>query len=311
MVADGNGVLLNATDFLEMGAAQDYHFEMPPLPAHDKLIPVGGEFFTAVERHLDTLSENPVLPDHLGITLIPGDQQHRQRRRAERRNGTSRSSTSQQANGRNGGRVHQLKMFSTNHAAMTYCTVDLQERLVRERTILPTPFCKQMLRLAKQAQTTRLAVRDDHALFIADDALLFGRLVQSNQPLNYEEVLEAMMPNGTRAKMVPIPRPTLGDMLQRAARICDIKRNEVKTKIIVRKQVIAFASASRRAEGRAEVFETAPLPGHPDIEALVQATDLLKPYRWAEQVLITDKCMSMAAGNAVGIVANYNRDRTE
>jgi DNA polymerase III sliding clamp (beta) subunit (PCNA family) len=270
MAADGNGVVLNATDFLEMGAARDYHFEMPPLPAHDKLIPVGGEFFAAVEKCLDSVCEHAVLPDHLGITLIPGDR-------------------------------NQLKMFTTDMVSMTHCTIELPKRLVRKRVIVPKSFCKQMLRLARQAQTTRIALRNDQALFVADDALLFGRLVQSKRPLNFEEVLGQMMPNGTREKMVPIPKPKLGLMLQRAARVCGIKGNKVKTKIIVRKQVIAFASASRRGE----VFETAPLPGHPDIEALLHATYLLKPYRWAEQVLITDKCMSMAAGNTVGMVACY------
>ena len=43
-------------------------------------------------------------------------------------------------------------------------------RGLRKRVILSADFCKQMLRLAKAAQTMRLAVRKDHALFLADDS---------------------------------------------------------------------------------------------------------------------------------------------
>jgi DNA polymerase III sliding clamp (beta) subunit (PCNA family) len=269
MVRNGNGVQLGGTSF-EAREVADYVFRMPP--PRDKFIPVGAQFFDAVAKCLQTVSEHSVTNDHLGITLIPGDGQ-------------------------------QLKMFSTRNAAMTCCTVDLPQRLVRKRVILPIDSCKQMLRLAKHAQTTRLAFHDDHyALFLADDTLLFGKLVKSNNPFQFERLLERLMPNGTRSEMVPIPKPKFGIMLQQAARICDIKGNEVRTRFTVREGVIELFSRSDRGQ----VSESIPLPGHPDVEQMAQAAYVLPPYKWAERMLISEDCVLLASGNAVAFVACYD-----
>jgi hypothetical protein len=277
MVRNGNGVQLGGTSF-EARAVHDYrmptefadyHLQMPP-PRH-KFIPVGAQFFHAVAKCLQTVSEHSVTADHRGITLIPGDGQ-------------------------------QLKMFSTISAAMTCCTVDLPQRLVRKRALLPNAFCKQMLRLAKQAQTTRLAFRNDrYALFLADDVLLFGKLIQSATPFQFERILGRLMPNGTRSEMVPIPKPQFGIMPQQAARICDIRGNEVRTRFTVREGVIELFSRSDRGQ----VSESTPLPGHPNVKQMTQAAYILPPYKWAERMLISENCVLLAGGNAVACVACY------
>jgi hypothetical protein len=269
MVRNGNRVQIGGTSF-EARNVDDYQFQMPT--PRDKFIAVGAQFFDAVAKCLQTVAEHSVTADHLGITLIPGDGQ-------------------------------QLKMFSTISAAMTCCTVDLPQRLVRERFILPIASCKQMLRLAKQAQTTRLAFPNDrYALFQADDVLLYGRLLETETPFEFERALGRLMPNGTRSEMVPIPKPKFGIMLQQAARICDIKGNEVRTRFTVREGVVEMFSLSDRGQ----VSESMPLPGHPDVKQLAQAVQILPPYKWAERMLISERgVVLLASGNAVACVACY------
>jgi hypothetical protein len=268
LARNGNGVRLGGSSF-EAHAVADFHFQMPT--PRNKFIPVGAQFFDAVAKCLQSVSEYSVTPDHLGITLIPGDGK-------------------------------QLKMFSTKAAAMTCCTVDLPQRLVRERVIVPITFCKQVLRLAKRSQSTSLVLcRDRYALFRADDVLLFGRLLKSDNPLHFDEMLGRLMPNGTRSEMVPIPKPKFGIMLQQAARICDIKGHEAKTRFTVRNGVIELFSSSDRGQ----VSESMPLPGHPDVKGLTQAAYMLPPYKWAERMLISDRVVLLAGGSAVAFVSCY------
>jgi hypothetical protein len=117
----------DATATLEVKSAQDFLplFPMPTPPPNNIIKGVGGKFFTAIERCLDTTAEYSTNDDMLGVTLIPTD-----------------------------GR--QAKMFSTNNMAMTYAELDLAGRL-RKRVCLHRMFCKELLRLAKRARSTRLA----------------------------------------------------------------------------------------------------------------------------------------------------------
>jgi hypothetical protein len=256
-----------------IGPAQvdGFLFEMPPAPTENLIDGVTEQFLRAVACCLQTVSEHAVKIDQLGVTLIP--------------------------DGR------QLKLFSTNLIAMTHCSVEMTGQL-RRRVLLWHGFCREMLRLAKQAHTVRLAVGEDHALFLADDTLLFGRLIKSDKhkPLDFEGVLRRDMPNGARGKMVVIPKPELGQALQRATRICDISGNEVKSKIKVRDGVMQLASASNRGQA----LDSVRLPGHPDIdEVKVEAAYLLDVYPRAEKILLREHSVLMGNADALHVIAAY------
>jgi hypothetical protein len=288
-----------AAVYLETKPVQDYtnFFEMPAPPTENLIHGVAAQFFTGIKRLLLSTTEHATVADHLGITLIPNGQ--------------------------------QLKMFSTDVATMSHCIVPLPPgHSLDKRIIVPPLFCREMLRLAKGARTVRLAVRqfpdddsspprprcDYYALFLADDVLLFSTLLESRltgtEPVKFEEALQkhceiagAKKRQGIRGvKFYPLPAK-LWPMLQRAARICDIKGNEVRSRVTVRNQQIEIASASARGTAH----DNTALPGHPNVEVLLDAALLLKVRGWADQIRITTRS-TMLTRNGTGIlyfVASY------
>jgi hypothetical protein len=250
-----------------MCPAEDFFscFKMPAPPNENIIAGIRGQFFSAIERCLLSSTERPPA---FGITLIPGDQ--------------------------------KVKLFSTDGRTMTYEQLELTTRVrLRERLILPTAFCKQMLRLAKTAQTTRLAFGKDHALFAADDTLLFTPTLRNLvNPLPFESVLQRHMPNRLKAKFVAIPKPKLGLMLQRALS-CRIRgrdrsnpwRRDAFTKVKVHNNVIEFFSQSDRGV----VLDETDVPDHPNVEEVKVRPDLLlKAYAWADKMLVTKKSVLLA-----------------
>ena len=116
--------------------------------------------------------------------------------------------------------------------------------------ILPTKFCEQMLALAKTAKVLRLAIFHDFALFAADDAVLYGRLIGlSNTPLDFVGVVKQHVPKNFAAKAIPIPKG-LPALVKRAAHFTSVVGSETKTKIIVNDGVATVAAESERGQLR-------------------------------------------------------------
>jgi hypothetical protein len=110
------------------------------------------------------------------------------------------------------------------------------------------------------------------------------------------------MPDGVRTKLVPIP-PQLPQMLTRAEAICNIGGNELHTHIRVHDEVLEFTSESERGV----VADSTPLPGHPNVEARVKVSYMRPPCRWAEQILFSERCVLMGAGDTIHVTSGRHR----
>jgi hypothetical protein len=211
----------------------------------------------------------------------------------------------------------KIKLYSTDGTTLTHCTVMSDGLRLDRRINLPTYFCKQMLRLAKQATTSRLAVHGEGVLFAADDTLLFTPLVQCSgevrcylngkfvgyKPIDFEGTLKRYLPKHFQQSMVKMRKRELTHILRWATLVCNIRGNEARTKITVRDGEATFYSCSRRGE----CTGTTRLPGHPDTDLEVRSDLLLKAYPTFDKVLLTPKCVIMTKGDDMHLIAAYSR----
>ena len=219
-------------------------FQTPPMPR--QTMQVTAQFLDGIQHCLQSGSDYATVPEQLGVTLI--------------------------ADG------YEVKLFSTDVTTMAFAQLKLPQKCVvlhqwrpRKRIILWREFCEQMLKLAAQAQTTRLVLHRDYALFAADDVMLYGRLLKSAEPLDFKAALQYHLPQDFAARAIPMP-PQLAPLLKRVARLSDIKGNESPTKISIKDGIATFHTQSDRGV----LDDTLALPGHPDVQLSVNAALLLR-----------------------------------
>ena len=152
-----------------------------------------------------------------------------------------------------------------------------------------------MLRLAKRAQTTRLGVTGDHVMLAADDTLLWGRLIKSNNQPNYADVMARLLPKRYATQAVAAPHELEG-ILQLAKVIPD-----ANIKITVADGEAALVSSE---ENGAQYEETLQLPKHPDVKLQVRARTLLDAYAAfaPENILFTKTCVVLTRNKLLRLV---------
>lgn len=114
------------------------------------------------------------------------------------------------------------------------------------------------------------------------------------------------MPNGKLDPVKPSneQRPRLKIALEYAARVCDIKGNEVRTKVKVINRQMELSSVSNRARAIDTI-----LLKHPNVEVQLQASLLKDVYDRYEDILITEQCAIMTRDNqnSMFMVASFQR----
>jgi DNA polymerase III sliding clamp (beta) subunit (PCNA family) len=240
-------------------------FTVPPMPRENAIRGLAGPFLAAVEGCLPSVSAYAFRSDQLGVTLIP--------------------------------RQDHLLLFATNGGTISHVRLPVKGKNgFQRRVILSADFCRAMLRLAREAQsTTEMALGDGYALFAADDMRLFGRLIESDNPVDFEAIMKRDMP--MHEQLVNVPRAELGPVFARAA-LVDIK-GRVRTRITIRNGEATFHSRSDQGE----MFDVIELPGHPDAELQIWTGALRKDYASFDQVLFTPKCVIFAKPGMIRLVA--------
>lgn len=248
-------------------------FKMPPRPKD--VSPIPEEFFSAIEDCLQSAADHSTKPEHLGITIIP-----------------TKSG---------------IKLFGTNDKTISYSKISLPPQAgVKQRTILPAAFCREMLRIAKISEKSTFVLRNDHALFASEKATLFGRLVQTDNPINFEATMQRHWPAKGKipVKLSEKQRPRLKSALELAARICDIKGNEVRTHVQCNKGTMEFTSNSARGDA----FDRIELK-HDPIDVYLEASCLRDVYDRYEDILFTNQCVVLSKDNmnSVFLLATYQK----
>jgi hypothetical protein len=255
---------------LPMRSAAAFPFEMPAIPKRTALI--DAQFLAAVAHCIQIKPEKPCRAEEQGITFI-----------------RDRSS---------------LYLYSTDAVTISRAALKPGPAVFKQRVILTAEFCQQMLRLAKRARVNRLGLTRDFAILAADDTVLCGRLRKSDNPLNFERILQEYLPPDYAATMVAIP-PKLEAMTERIARLVEARGDHVTTRVTCKDGTVRFEAFSNAGEA----VDRAKLPGHPDIQVFVRLTLLRRGYAIADKILFGERSVVMAKGDALYLVATRNKKR--
>ena len=269
---------------LPMLPADTFRFQMPAVPTQNHIQGVARQFFDAVEHCLGSVGSEARVYEQLGVTFIP-----------------------------NGSKV---RLYAFDIKTMSFAQLALPRLGLKEKAILPADFCRQMLALAEQAHSTRLALPQrspkrsrladalaDHALFLADDTLLFGRVLRSDKnQIDFDRAFKREVPADYAKAMVAIPQQ-LQMALKRATLLADYGVAE----LAIENGKATFRSGSERGE----ISDTIPLPGHADITALVDAPLLFDRHAKFDNILFTDSCAIMAKDDHLCVVANPTSARSD
>ena len=279
---NGNGALMkigNTEIKMHVQPADHYRFKMPNKPrASEGKLDNDCGLYSAIQDCMPSISSYATVPDQLGITMLQ--------------------------DGRD------LRLFATNRSTISASSVRMNIGL-RDRVILSTPFCEQMLRLNKLAPADnqrQLVIRNDHVLFAVGDILLFGKLVNpSNTPLDFVAVVKRHLPRNFPNCMAEMDeegeqRARLKVALNYAASVTSVIGSETKTKIVASNNLLKFIAISERGE----ILDKMKVAKHPDVEINVNARLLVEGYDRYEKFLLTERCAIMSKGNSVYLVAAFD-----
>lgn len=262
---------------------EDFIFEMPKASESAEFPVDANEFVAGLENCMRSVTSDTSVPDQLGVTLIPSDD--------------------------------KLLMFSTNDQTVCYSEVKLSgECAIQERVILSGTFCQQLLRLSK-GDKLHLEIHPDHVLFKAAGTKIFGKLINSDNPVDFTSIIEYHLQNAT--KLFPIPERLKG-ILDRHIIVANSKIDRSSTAITIKDESMLFDSSSG---SRGSMHDVLAVPGHPTLsthlepkllKAGIDDFYLPKPVEedelevWSKRngkFVVTKTCAIMRRGNLFYLVS--------
>jgi hypothetical protein len=204
--------------------AEDFVFTMPAL-AKTETPSISGDniwpFLDAVTFAVQCVASEASVPEQLGVNLLA----------------KSKDSAS---------------VYATNEKSLFYTKVKTDKALPK-RVILSEEFCKQMLTLYHTDVPATLYIREDSAIFKTGDVTLFGKLIHSENPLDFDGVLDRHFPDLTKnPKLSDVP----SKMKMIIDRACIIMGNGGNTEAMVKEGTIHFRSHDPRTDrGVADVMK--------------------------------------------------------
>lgn len=172
-----------------------------------------GDFAKALGACLRSIGADASVPEQMGITLIPNSK--------------------------------QLHLYATNDVTLSHVRVQVKDQ-PKKRCILPTEFCRQFVALVKGANPVSLEISDDYALAKLGDVTLFGRLVASDHPLDFDTILKDGFPDFGKSDKLPKTPAGIRFALERATIITSSRLEPTKTKFVVQGESMEMISASDR-----------------------------------------------------------------
>jgi DNA polymerase III sliding clamp (beta) subunit (PCNA family) len=244
-------------------------FEMPK-PNVKNALPVDmGKFLEAIDSCTRSLKEDTSMPDSLGITLDIA--------------------------------IDYINFYATNDATISYARLKMKETLSDSRVVLSGNFCRQMLSIAKTGGSSHVEIHSDYSLFVCNNTILFGRLIDVQRPLDFDAVIESSFPQELHKNLVSIPTK-LQLMLERAIIITESKTERSKTAITIKDGIAKFVSQSPE---KGEVKDSVQLEAqHPDVSVIIDPRLFKQGYDGKfDKMLLTEQCLIMTKGDSLYLVS--------
>jgi DNA polymerase III sliding clamp (beta) subunit (PCNA family) len=273
--------LLNASGFTNIDmAVSEKTFTIKAGKGHIKLPILGQETFTnlfempkskvstlasaskkslieALECCAMSVMDDATRPEYLGITLIRNDA--------------------------------VLSMFSTNGETLSHAKIDVGGwPVLNKEVILPTAFCQQMIKLLRRGpETVKIGIHNDHALFEADDVVLFGRLIITNRSINFPQIWKGLAP-ANNDDVLDMPNK-MQMAIERACIVADAKGVTPRTKLTVGRKELILYTKTKLGEIRDSIsnFE------QDDASLSANPKHMRNGLGSFKQILVTEKCVVM------------------
>lgn len=267
---DGNLQVKAASSRLKLAMLpkDSFIFEMPKPNVKETLAVDMKRFVAGIDACMRSVGKDTSSPDTTGVTLTAGES--------------------------------SLSLYSTNNATVSHAAVKLARKApFKERVILSASFCEELLALVKGKEQTHVEIYDDHALCVAGGTVLFGRLVESDKPLPFDEIMARHFPASAKKQLVPIPSK-LKLILERATIIADAKGGMVRTAVTVKDGRMRFVTKSDRGEviDSMQVGEQ-----QPEVSVMLEARLLKVGYGHFDKMLVAADCCVMAGDGTLYMVA--------
>ena len=209
---------------LAMMEIPDALFKMPKPDPAAKCIRATGKFMAAIEGCMRSVSDDTSRPDYQGITLIP---------------------------------EKQLSIFSTDSRTISCTWLDDPAMKIKKRCILSTDFCLQMLALYKgleKGKKHHLEIHDGHSLFATEHAILYGKLIIPDAPLDFIRLMNDHFPADAIDHLSPVPSNLLMAM-ERAIIVLEDKMVECRTDVSIGDGKMKLVSKARGGKINADITD--------------------------------------------------------
>lgn len=276
---DGDNLAIKAAGArlrLPLLPPEQFVFEMPAPPNNAGMIGKKDRkgLVDALSSCLMSVSNDTSVPDQLGVTVIP-----------------------------DGG---ALLFYATNYSTLTHARLPVPDAGARlkQRVILSKPFVQQVVKMLKADVDAKLYINEDSALLVVpdgkDETMVFGRLILSDDPIDFQRLVLRMVPENPHKLLTEIPSK-MKLILDRAVVITESKVDHNTTSITVHDGEITFDSRSDKGEviDKMEAGEK-----QFDVKLKLDAKLLRTGAENFDQYLFADRCAVMMRGETLYMVAS-------
>lgn len=250
---------------IDIEKAQDV-FTMPK-PGGESLNVPANVLIPALQRCLRSTTKDTGSPEHLGITLIPND-------------------------------AGTISMYSTDNHTMTRAVVDGG---IKNRVILSTEFCKQVVALigvdSQNKKPVELYITNKHAMLMTRGVTLYGKLILSEKPIDFDGQYNRIFPVKAAKQLVPIPK-FLPLAIERS--LIMASAGEGEPRMVIECKNNRFKCTTRAVVGGKD--ETGASTSaidlkHPDVKAAINPEHLKASFDFYNRMLVTDRALIMTDDN--------------
>ncbi len=257
---DNKLILKAASSRLELVTMppDEFLFEFPALPKQGLVIT--DKFLEAIKYCLMSAGTDTSVPEQLGVTLVPDKK--------------------------------GLWFYSANHVTLSRSFCPVKKDLPSDQIILPTEYCKQLLRLAQPNKARFILDVDNEAVIcdLGNQIGLFGRLVYSPAPSDFHGIVDYHLPKKLSSKLVSVPTK-LRLVLERAIVMSSSGVDVIPMKVTVKDAKARFVS---EAPDRGRVTDSIRLEErHLDCEIAIDPILMKRGYSFFDEMLFSKGCAIM------------------
>lgn len=214
----------------------------------------------ALVRCLCSTTDDTSTPDQLGVTFIP--------------NGDD-----------------TISLYATDNNTLTRVIIDGE---LDERVIVSAEFCRQVVALVDRnsKKPVDLRITSTYALLTTDKAVLYGKLIESEKPVPFENQFKHHFPNNLRGSLVGIPK-FMAAALERSLVMAAAGEGEARMTIECKSNRFKCVTSAVVGQDTIGTITDSIDLKHPDVKASLRPKDVKSGMEFYTKMLVTSECLVM------------------